>query len=127
MKIPEKMSLEEFEEVVENFKANCHEREGVLCHDDCDTKIRYAICNISIHDGLSCGGTGEVTTRRIPYCPECEEMFETLFACVHKKPLPFPQHKNIPYIFALLAKLNVFSLFIGGGIGALITYLILHR
>lgn len=130
MEVPIKVSLEEFDNVIENFKSNCYERRGVLYHNDCDTKIKYSTCNISIHNGDSCESTGEVATRMVPYCPECDESYQRL-ACVHEElrgTHPFAKNDQAHYrLFVLLSKLNLFSLLLGGAGGALITYLFLHH
>lgn len=123
MKIPEKVSLKELDNVIEGFRSNCYERRGILYHNDCDTKIEYSIRNISIHDRDSYEGTVEVAIRLVPYCPECEESFRYL-ARVHENMEDIHQ-KTFSWNRMLSNRTNILSFLFGGGIGALLMYLVL--
>lgn len=133
MKIPEKVSLAVFESAIEEYEKSQCQRNGEerLSCKDCGSDIKYAICNISIHDleWVECAGSGQVVIRRVPYCPECEDMKETFCACVHEKLFVRveKQHHILLAIFTFMNKSVILSFLFGGAIGALITYLILHR
>lgn len=126
MRIPSKESMASFDAEIEDFTDfECCLDDGKLIHKDCGTKIQYSICNISLHQGDTCGGTGEVTSRRIPYCPMCEgDLGDTSFGCVHEpiQEIYEISSKTYSFGFSVPNRDQIISGLIGATMNALIVY-----